>query len=52
MIGRFQPLRLLEVLDKYTVEFIVIGGVASNAHGSPSTTSDSVEPSSSQQSTT
>jgi hypothetical protein len=36
----FEPVPLLRVLDEFGVEYVVIGGVAANAHGSPSVTKD------------
>lgn len=36
----FDPLALLTLLDDYDVEFVVIGGVAASALGSPLVTSD------------
>jgi hypothetical protein len=36
----FEPTRLLRALHEYDVAFVVIGGIASLAHGSPSLTRD------------
>ncbi|MGH2786446.1 MAG: hypothetical protein ACRDJV_00875 [Actinomycetota bacterium] len=36
----FEPLDLLEVLAKHSVEFVLIGGIAAAARGSPTTTVD------------
>jgi hypothetical protein len=36
----FDPLRALRTLDAHGVRFVVIGGVAAAAHGSPSVTQD------------
>lgn len=36
----FRPLRLLEVMAEHDVEFVVIGGIAAVAQGSPSDTVD------------
>lgn len=36
----FRPLRAMEVLREHGVRFVVIGGVAGSAHGSPSITGD------------
>lgn len=36
----FRPLKILEVLVKYNVDFVVIGGVASAVHGAPFSTTD------------
>lgn len=36
----FDPLALLEKLQKHGVELVVIGGIAAAAHGSPSSTVD------------
>jgi predicted nucleotidyltransferase len=36
----FDPLRALRTLQEHDVEFIVIGGIAAAAHGSPSVTMD------------
>ena len=36
----FDPLAILEVLRSHEVEFVVIGGLAAAAHGSPSITQD------------
>lgn len=38
--GAFDPARLLAVLAEHGVSFIVIGGIAAVAHGSPSLTAD------------
>ena len=37
---RFRPEEILRVLQDFDVEFVVIGGLASQAHGSPSLTGD------------
>jgi len=37
---RFDPLLILETLRRHEVEFVVIGGIAAAAHGSPSVTAD------------
>ena len=39
-MNRFDPLGLLRALHQHQVAFVVIGGVASLAHGSPSLTRD------------
>ncbi len=39
-IPRFQPLRILEVLLRHEVRFVVIGGLAATLYGSPLTTGD------------
>jgi len=39
-MGEFDPLRVLDVLTKHHVRFIVIGGVAARTLGSPSITRD------------
>ena len=36
----FDPVRILEVLDRHGVAFIVVGGVAATLHGSPQATYD------------
>lgn len=36
----FQPERLLSVLDCHRVSYLVIGGIAGIAHGSPTVTAD------------
>lgn len=40
MTGAFDPERLLEVLARHGVEFVLIGGLAAVAHGSPLPTAD------------
>lgn len=40
MTPRFDPIRALATLVKHKVRFIVIGGIAASAHGSPSITQD------------
>jgi hypothetical protein len=40
MMDRFSPVALLRVLHEHNVAFIVIGGIAAIAHGSPSVTRD------------
>ena len=40
MIHRFDPLRALGVLIKHDVRFVVVGGVAGRALGSPTITND------------
>lgn len=40
MTERFQPLALLELLERHRVDFVVIGGVAASALGSPMVTFD------------
>jgi hypothetical protein len=37
---RFDPIRILETLNEYEVRYLVVGGVAAAAHGSPSVTGD------------
>lgn len=37
---RFEPLRILQVLENHDVEFVVIGGLAGVAHGSSLVTND------------
>jgi hypothetical protein len=39
-LQEFDPERLLEVLIRHDVRFILIGGIAAQAHGSPSLTGD------------
>ncbi len=39
-LPRFQPLRILEVLLRHEVRFVVIGGLAATLYGSPLTTGD------------
>jgi hypothetical protein len=36
----FNPERILRVLQEYGVEFVLIGGLAATAHGSPQVTND------------
>lgn len=36
----FDPLRILETLDRHQVDYLVIGGVAANLHGSNQPTRD------------
>ena len=36
----FRPDRILEVLNRHQVPFVLVGGVAAQAHGSPSVTGD------------
>jgi len=36
----FQPIPIFQVLTDHGVRFLVIGGIASSAHGSPSVTND------------
>ncbi|MBA3689325.1 MAG: hypothetical protein H0W81_10945 [Chloroflexi bacterium] len=36
----FDPLRLLQALDRHGVRFVVIGGIAGRLHGSPTVTRD------------
>ena len=38
--GRFSPLELLRALVRHDVRFVVIGGIAGNAHGSTTATLD------------
>jgi len=38
--ARFDPERLLEVLTRHGVEFVLIGGLVSAVHGSPLPTAD------------
>lgn len=38
--GEFEPLKILEVLAKHEMSFVVIGGVASAIHGAPFMTID------------
>jgi len=38
--GRFDPERVLEVLQRHDVEYVLIGGLAAVAHGSPLPTTD------------
>lgn len=40
MSAEFRPRRLLDVLTEHGVEFVLIGGLAANALGSPSVTYD------------
>ena len=40
MSGRFDPERVLEVLQRHDVEYVLIGGLAAVAHGSPLPTTD------------
>jgi hypothetical protein len=37
---RFDPVRAVTVLERHAVKYVLIGGVAANAHGSPSITRD------------
>lgn len=37
---RFEPVPILKVLTQYRVRFVLIGGMAGSAHGSPSITND------------
>jgi hypothetical protein len=39
-VTRFNPLQIFETLRQHGVDFIVIGGIAASAHGSPSVTQD------------
>jgi hypothetical protein len=39
-MGKFDPVGALRLLDEHGVRFVVIGGVASALHGSPSITQD------------
>lgn len=39
-MGAFDPLRALHVLHGHRVRFVIVGGVAAAAHGSPSVTQD------------
>lgn len=39
-MAAFRPRRILEVLDKHDVDFVLIGGVANSLHGSPYPTVD------------
>ena len=39
-MAAFRPRRILEVLDKHGVDFVLIGGVANSLHGSPYPTVD------------
>ena len=39
-IRRFQPDQILRVLTAHDVRFVVVGGLAAQAHGSPSLTND------------
>ena len=39
-LQEFNPDALLEVLVRYDVRFVVVGGIAAQAHGSPSLTGD------------
>jgi len=38
--GRFDPERVFEVLQRHDVEYVLIGGLAAVAHGSPLPTTD------------
>jgi hypothetical protein len=38
--AEFRPDRILEVLDRHGVRFVLIGGLAATAHGSPMITAD------------
>lgn len=40
MTATFDPERVLEVLHRHSVEFVLIGGLAAVAHGSPLPTTD------------
>ncbi|MBX7068553.1 MAG: hypothetical protein K1X38_04130 [Microthrixaceae bacterium] len=40
MSGRFDPERVFEVLQRHDVEYVLIGGLAAVAHGSPLPTTD------------
>lgn len=40
MSPEFRPDRILEVLDRHGVRFVLIGGLAATAHGSPMITAD------------
>lgn len=40
MSSEFDPQRVLEVLSRHAVEFVLIGGLAAVAHGSPLPTTD------------
>lgn len=40
MAAPFDPARLLEVLARHRVEFVLIGGLAGALHGSPAATND------------
>jgi hypothetical protein len=40
MPAPFDPARLLEVLGRHDVEFVLIGGLAGALHGSPAATND------------
>jgi sensor domain CHASE-containing protein len=40
MPAAFDPARLLEVLSRHHVEFVLIGGLAGALHGSPAATND------------
>ncbi len=40
MISSFDPERVLEVLQRHGVDFVLIGGLAAVAHGSPLPTTD------------
>jgi sugar phosphate isomerase/epimerase len=40
MPAPFDPARLLEVLDRHDVEYVLIGGLAGALHGSPAATND------------
>jgi hypothetical protein len=39
-LAAFDPLRLLRVLNKHGVRFVIIGGIAGRLHGSPTVTND------------
>ena len=39
-LQEFDPERILEILIRYEVRFILVGGIAAQAHGSPSLTGD------------
>lgn len=36
----FDPARILEILIRHDVQFVLVGGIAAQAHGSPSLTGD------------
>lgn len=40
MTERFDPVEMLRILGRHKVEFVLIGGLAAAAHGSPSVTQD------------
>jgi hypothetical protein len=39
-VREFEPDRIVQVLARFEVEFVLIGGLAANAHGSPHLTRD------------